>query len=568
MSGSLAVTIRRTTYPQVDPRAAGLMGRPPVVVPPDLAIARASHLRERRRASLVVARPGGAWAAASRETLARALALGLHRAPLTAVLWNAPLVAPGAAEVAVRRQLGPGQPFVLVGPPGRPEGAVFRDTSAASPLPFSVASQLDRLPDRVAEIVRAAGAHGDALGLRVAAVGGLVRDILLGRADERTDLDLAVEGNAAALGHALARSLGGRVLEHRAFLTATVTLPDGRRIDLATARRESYRVPGALPTVEPARLEEDLVRRDFSLNALAARLDRDAWGEIVDVTGGLADLRARRLRVLHPLSFVEDPTRIFRAARFAARLGCRVDPTTRRLAAEAAGLGIYRALSGDRLRAELELLLAEVRPAAAIREATRLGAWRLLGAPAPVRAASRRLTVARAPVVPVRRDADAAIALATLALWGDSVTIETPMERLALSPSARAAVRQARRDAPELARRLGGARGRAATHRMLEGVAALTLAWARALTEPLSRARVDRHLRRGARTPALVTGDDVAALGVPPGPRIGEMLKAVRAAQAAGQFRSRAGALRLLQGIVGQPPSGNTTLTRPGKRGG
>jgi tRNA nucleotidyltransferase (CCA-adding enzyme) len=565
MSGSLAVTIRRTTYPQVDPRAAGLMGRPPVVVPPDLAIARASRLRERRRAPLVVARTRGAWAAASRETLARALALGLHRAPLTAVLWNAPLVAPGAAEVAVRRQLGPGQPFVLVGSSGRPEGAVFRDTGAASPLPFSVASQLGRLPDRVAEIVRAAGAHGGALGLRVAAVGGLVRDLLLGRADERTDLDLVVEGSAAALGHALARSLGGRVLEHRAFLTATVALPDGRRIDLATARRESYRVPGALPAVEPARLEEDLVRRDFSLNALAARLDRDAWGEIVDVTGGLADLRARRLRVLHPLSFVEDPTRIFRAARFAARLGCRVDPTTRRLAAEAAGLGIYRALSGDRLRAELELLLAEVRPVAAVREATRLGAWRLLDAPPPARAASRRLQSVRAPLAPGRRDADTAVALATLALWGDSVAIEAPM---ALAPSARAAVREARRDAPELARRLGGARGRAATYRMLEGVAPLTLAWARALAGPLSRARVDRHLRRGARTPALVTGDDVAALGVPPGPRIGEMLKAVRAAQAAGQFRSRAGALRLLQGIVSQAPRGDASLTRPGKRGG
>ncbi len=568
MSGSLAVTIRRTTYPQVDPRAAGLMGRPPLVVPPDLTIARASHLRERRRAPLVVARTGGAWGAASKETLARALALGLHRAPLTAVLWDAPLVAPGTAEVAVRRQLGPGRPFVLVGPSGRPEGAVFRDERAARPLPFSVASQLDRLPHRVAEILRAAGAHGDALGLRVAAVGGLVRDLLLGRADERTDLDLAVEGSAAALGHALARSLGGRILEHHAFLTATVTLPDGRRIDLATARRESYRVPGALPAVAPARLEEDLVRRDFSLNALAARLDRDAWGEIVDATGGLADLRARRLRVLHPLSFVEDPTRIFRAARFAARLGCRVDPTTRRLAAEAAGLDIYRGLSGDRLRAELELLLAEVRPAAAVREATRLGAWRLLGAPSPARAASRRLAATRAPFAPARRDADAAVALATLALWGDRDALEAPMERLALAPSARAAVRQARRDAPALTRRLGGTRGRAATHRLLEGVAPLTLAWARALAGPASRARVDRHLRRGARVPTLVTGDDVAALGVPPGPRIGELLKALRAAQAAGQFRSRAGALRLLHGIVSQPPRGDTSLTRPGKRGG
>ena len=106
-------------------------------------------------------------------------------------------------------------------------------------------------------------------------------------------------------------------------------------MDLATARRESYRAPGALPRVEPASLAEDLARRDFSLNALAVRLDRADWGRLVDTTGGLADLRARRIRVLHPLSFVEDPTRVFRAARFAARLGCRVDPTTRRLALHA-----------------------------------------------------------------------------------------------------------------------------------------------------------------------------------------------------------------------------------------
>src|SRR5262249_19625187 len=158
-------------------------------------------------------------------------------------------------------------------------------------------------------------------------------------------------------------------------------LPDGRRVDLATARRESYRAPGALPVVEPASLQDDLERRDFSLNALAVRLGRDVLGRLVDTTGGLEDLRGRRIRVLHPLSFVDAPTRILRAARLSARLGCRIAPTTRRLAAEAARLDVYRALSGERLRAELELLLAERRPLAALREAGRLGAWSLLGGP-------------------------------------------------------------------------------------------------------------------------------------------------------------------------------------------
>ena len=313
-------------------------------------------------------------------------------------------------------------------------------------------------------------------------MGGLVRDLLLGRADEGTDLDLVVEGSAAALARALAKGLGGRTLEHPVFLTATVLLPDGRRVDLATARRESYRAPGALPRVEPASLAEDLARRDFSLNALAVRLDRADWGRLVDTTGGLADLRARRIRVLHPLSFVEDPTRVFRAARFAARLGCRVDPTTRRLALHASRLDVYRALSGDRLRTELELMLAERRPAAALREAGRLGAWSLVDQRAGPRTGTpRRLASALAPQALAGLGPDAPIALVLLVLTDGSAALETWMDRLALAPARRNAIRQARRDAPGLVGRLDRVRDRAAAYGILQSVPELTVAWARTL---------------------------------------------------------------------------------------
>src|SRR5262249_17592202 len=224
-----------------------------------------------------------------------------NRAPLAAVLWDAPLVRSTISEVDVRRRLGPDRPFLLVEGPRGPEGVVFRDSGAPAGLPLSVAPQLGQLPVRVGELLRAAGQRGDALGLSVALVGGLVRDLLLDEVDERMDLDLVVEGEAATLPRELATTLGGETLEHAVFLTATVVLPDGRRIDLASARRESYRTPGALPTVERSSLIEDLARRDFSVNALAVRLDRSGWGRLVDATGGLADLRARRLRVLHPL---------------------------------------------------------------------------------------------------------------------------------------------------------------------------------------------------------------------------------------------------------------------------
>jgi tRNA nucleotidyltransferase (CCA-adding enzyme) len=551
MNESTPVSVRRTSYPQVDPRAAGLMHRALAVVPSRASVSLSMRLAERRRARLVAARIGVAWAAASRETLARALALGLRQAPVSAVLWDAPLVAPGTSEVAVRRQLGPDRPFVLVGGSRGPVGVVLRDPGPLGGLPLSVATELDRLPGPVGEILRAAGRHGDALDLPIAAVGGLVRDLLLGRLDERTDVDLTVEGDAGGVAQGLARDLGGQVIAHPAFLTATIVLPDGRRIDVATARRESYRAPGALPVVAPTSLAEDLVRRDFSLNALALRLDRVAWGRLVDTTGGLADLRARRIRVLHALSFVEDPTRILRAARLAARLGCTIDRTTRRLAIHAAQLDVYQALSADRLRGEMELIVAEGRPGAALREATRLGAWGLVGGEASLsRPAPRFLEAALTPRALDGLAPDTSIALALLTLSGGSRSVERWMDRLALAPTRREAIRRARREAPGLVARLARARDRAAACRVLQEVPEVILAWARTLAAGTVRGQIDRYLRRDRRLRPLATGDDVGALGVPPGPAIGEILRELRAAQAAGQVRSRTGALRWLTGAV------------------
>ena len=211
MSGS-AVAIRRTSYPQAEPRAAGLMQRALALAPPVLPVLVASRLAERQGARHIAARIGTTWSVASRGTLSRALALGLDRAPLAAVLWDAPLVTPSTSEVTVRRLLGPDRPFVLVAGSHGPEGIVLREPGAPSSLPASVRLQLDQLPADVGAILRTAGNEGDALGLPVAAVGGVVRGLLLARVDERTDLDLVVEGSAGALANRLAGSLDGRVV--------------------------------------------------------------------------------------------------------------------------------------------------------------------------------------------------------------------------------------------------------------------------------------------------------------------------------------------------------------------
>jgi len=190
-------------------------------------------------------------------------------------------------------------------------------------------------------------------------VGGAVRDALLGRTPH--ELDFVVEGDAVAVARRAAERLGGRIVVHDRFGTATVEAP-GATFDLAGARRERYERPGALPDVElGATLREDLERRDFTVNAIALHL---ADGALVEFPGAGEDLDARVLRVLHDRSFLDDPTRLLRLARYAARLGFEPDPETDRLAAEAIAGGALDTVTGSRLGAELRLLLREPQPAA------------------------------------------------------------------------------------------------------------------------------------------------------------------------------------------------------------
>jgi tRNA nucleotidyltransferase (CCA-adding enzyme) len=427
----------------------------------------------------------------------------------------------------------------------RPIGALVREDTAVGRLPRSMADALARVHPDALDVLRAAGRLGAESGEKVAAVGGFVRDLVRdGRAAAPRDLDVAVEGDGPRLARRLAGALGGSAREHPAFLTATVALPDGRSVDVATARRERYRVPGALPAVAPAGLAEDLWRRDFSVNALAVRLDGAAWGDVEDPTGGLTDLARGRIRVLHPLSFVEDPTRIFRAVRFAERLGFRLEPTTRRLLAAAARLPVYDALSGDRLRAELARVLEEPDPARVLAALARLGAFRL-GWPAyrfTAAAAARLAAVGRAlaalPLAPPTRLP--LVFLALTASLAPEAAADWAARHGATSPE-RAALDRARREAPELARRLARGAGPGEAYAALRGVPELSAAWTWVLAgRPAGRRRVAEHLGRWRELPALLDGNDLRALGVVPGPRFGRLLAGLRVAQVAGRVRTRA----------------------------
>jgi len=223
---------------------------------------------------------------------------------------------------------------------------------------------LASLPAETRSAVREIAAQADA---GVFAVGGSVRDLLLDR--PIVDLDLAVAGDAVAL---VRRALpAAKITAHARFGTASLAV-GGLRIDAATARRETYDRPGALPKVASASIGEDLRRRDFSMNAIALRLDGRA--ALLDPCGGVADIAARTVRVLHDASFRDDATRIFRAFRYAARLGFSLDAHTSALLRD--GVRYIAAIGGERLRRELELLLGEATAGAALESCARAGALR------------------------------------------------------------------------------------------------------------------------------------------------------------------------------------------------
>jgi tRNA nucleotidyltransferase (CCA-adding enzyme) len=201
--------------------------------------------------------------------------------------------------------------------------------------------------------------------LPVYLVGGCVRDLMLKKPS--LDIDLVVEGPADLFVRAAAKSYKAKVVSHPQFLTHTLRLPKGRHLDIATARTETYPEPATLPVVEPASLQEDLYRRDFSINAMALSLNDGDFGHLWDPFGGAEDLAARRIRVLHADSFKDDPTRIFRAARFGARFGAELEWRTREWLSECLQQQLPAKLSGARLREELVCLITEKDPRPAFR---------------------------------------------------------------------------------------------------------------------------------------------------------------------------------------------------------
>ncbi|WP_243311610.1 CBS domain-containing protein [Fundidesulfovibrio agrisoli] len=243
----------------------------------------------------------------------------------------------------------------------------------------------ERLPGRLFALVKRAGALAQEMGYEAYVVGGFVRDLILGRPN--LDLDLVVEGDGIRFAEALSAEMGGRIKSHHKFKTAVLILPDGNRVDVATARLEYYEYPAALPTVELSSIKMDLYRRDFTINALAVHLSPGSFGKLVDFFGAQRDIKERVIRVLHSLSFVEDPTRILRAIRFEQRFQFRIGAQTERLIKNAIVNNFVHKLSGSRVFHEIIHIFEDGNALACIR---RMDEFKLLAAIHPLLALDPR----------------------------------------------------------------------------------------------------------------------------------------------------------------------------------
>jgi tRNA nucleotidyltransferase (CCA-adding enzyme) len=364
-------------------------------------------------------------------------------------------------------------------------------------------------------------------------VGGAVRDVLRGAS--AVDLDVAIEttGSWQLAAGKLAQRLGGELVVHDRFGTATVRAPD-LVVDLAQTRRETYAHPGALPDVEPASLDEDLGRRDFTINAMAVGLNGGDLGQLHDPHGGQVDLEGGVIRVLHPRSFVDDPTRLLRAVRYEVRLGFRMDPETESLARA----GDLSTVSGARVRDELMDLLREPEAPAGLARLAELGLDRSMHPAlraAPDLAASAQLGTAEV-------GADPALAALAAMVAAAPDELEDWVEDLHLSRAERDAVMRAARKGPQLARALSPDLAPSAVHALLSCEPPEALAVALALGapgEPVLRYVADM---RGVRLE--ITGADLVEAGVPESPAIGRALARTLALKLDGRVEGREQELR------------------------
>jgi len=422
--------------------------------------------------------------------------------------------------------------------------AIIRKMAEITNLASEIKKQL---PAELVNFMQVAGKVAASQGQNLYLVGGVVRDLLLRRTN--LDLDLVVEGNAIELAQQLAEINQGKITTYPQFNTAK--LQWGKwSVDLATARSETYTKPGALPRVKPSSIESDLSRRDFTINTLAIYLSPSRYGELIDQYEGRNDLEHKLVRILHPKSFTDDATRIWRGLRYEQRLSFQLEENTLQLLKR--DIPMLDAISGDRMRYELECILQEERPEQVIRRAEELGVLVKLhpslkgnGWLAEKFEQARQLSSPNPPPVELY--------LALLAYHLTDVEIEQLTAYLRLSKS----VAQILRDAASIKIKLKTLAypelRRSHIYRLLQGYSqSAIIANCLATSSAIARRHMETFLHTLHYVKPALTGDDLIRLGITSGPQIKEVLNLLHEARLDGKVTTKQGEVELVKEWMGE----------------
>jgi tRNA nucleotidyltransferase (CCA-adding enzyme) len=580
-------------------RVADLMSYGVQTVSPDLSIAAAAELMQRygyEGYPVVDETRGKLVGLLTRRAIDRATSHNLGRLPVSRVMRTGAVTVRPSDSIDHLQQLmlaeGWGQIPVLAedapAADGHPIGIVTRTdllnylfqpkTKLAEPDMRQLL--LDSLDTAVWQMVLAVSEEAAALQLPLYFVGGIVRDMLLGQPP--TDLDMVVEGDAIALAQTLKDRFGGEVRSHKRFGTAKWALtpavwtavspqsaadeklPDS--IDFVTARTEFYAKPTALPEVTHGSIKLDLHRRDFTINTLAVRLDGAYLGQLLDFYGGQRDLEEGIIRVLHSLSFVDDPTRILRAARLEQRLDFTIEPRTTELIIDA--LPLLDRVSGTRIRHELELTFQEPAPIRVMNRLNQLDVFEYIypGLAWTAETAAIFVRVPRFAADPVWRTALAhgSVEFVYFALWLaplDPLIQMGVMERLRVRKATREDV-SACCQALETVRNLPADARPSVVEKALRPYAPRVLLIVRILLNGRPQAELlDKYYQEWRQVKTAVTGHTLRQMGLKPGPEYSRILDKLRAARLDGEVTDEAEERALLTELISDHQTENPLLS-------
>lgn len=385
-------------------------------------------------------------------------------------------------------------------------------------------------------LLRRVGAKAHELGMRAYLVGGTVRDILMGV--NNTDIDISVEGDAEKLVSSWDEP-GCKATLHGRYKTGTITFPDGEKVDVATARREFYEYAAAVPTVQNSSLKQDLSRRDFTVNAMSISLSEDDWGTLTDNFGGRADLKDKQLKILHNLSFVEDPSRVLRGIRLEQRLGMTFEDNTFRLLKSAVKGGLLELLSTTRIRAELELNLKESGYRKIVMRMQDLGIWESLFAGMYVsKSMNQRLHILEHFMKQTAKHGidfkgmEWIVKMAVILMDSKPEVRFSAMDRMSLNPNEREQLTKCFMKWPEVEKFCSGKRDilNSEAYMFFKDFSPVQLVyWLTCLKSPASRRLIVEHMELWMTYKGELTGKELQAMGLK-GKAIGDALNMIKLA--------------------------------------